>query len=112
MSSKSQSIDPLQTRIANAKTYLSKNPTKKRIEAATVFGIHPTTLYTSIARDTKPASEKQRGENNKILAEHQEKAIYHFVRSLLSYSIQPTHGVVFNAVIALKHAHMYELESE
>ena len=79
LSSKSQSIDFLQTHIANAKTYLSENPTKKCIKAATVFDIHPTILYTLIACVTKPVSEKQRGKNNKILVEHQEKAIYHFV---------------------------------
>ena len=112
ISSKSQSINFFQICIANAKTYLSENSIKKRIEAAIVFGIHLTILYTSIACDIKPASEKQRGENNKILAGHQEKAIYHFVQFLLSYSIQHIHEVVFIAVITLKHAYIYELESE
>ena len=79
MSFKSQDIDLFQSRITNAKTYLFKNPTKKRIKAVTVFDIPPTILYTSIACNTKSVSEKQRGRNNKILAEHQEKTIYHFV---------------------------------
>ena len=77
----------------NAKTFLLENPTKKPIHAATVFGIFPQTLYSLIARDKKPGSEMKKSEhkggNNKILEEHQEKAIHHFIRSLLAYNIQP-----------------------
>ena len=85
-----------------------ENPTKKLIHVAIVFGISPQTLYFSIARDKKPASEMEKsghkGENNKILEKHQKKAIHHFIQFLLVYNIQPTHGVVFNAIIALKQA--------
>ena len=80
MDSASQHVNFLKIRIANAKTFLLENLTKKPIHAATVFDIFSQTLYFSIARDKKPDSEMEKNEhkggNNKILEEHQKKAIH------------------------------------
>ena len=85
-----------------------ENFTKKPIHAATVFGIFPQTLDFSITRDKKPGSEIEKsghkGRNNKIFEKHQQKAIHHFIQSLLAYNIQPTHRVVLNTITALKQA--------
>ena len=37
-----------------------------------------------------------------MLSPAQEKAIHSFIRSLLQFSIQPTHDLVFNAICGLK----------
>ena len=94
----------LQTRISDAKTFLLENPDERTACAAQIFKIRPTTLYSSIATDKKSSSSAKsaRGGQNKILEEHQVKAIHHFIRSLLAQGIQPSHGVVFNAIVSLK----------
>ena len=101
----------LQTRISDAKTFLLENPDERTACAAQIFKIRPTTLYSSIATDMKSSfsdmkssssAKSARGGQNKILEEHQVKAIYHFIRSLLAQGIQPSHGVVFNAIVSLK----------
>ena len=107
----------LQTRISDAKTFLLENPDERTACAAQIFKIRPTTLYSSIATDKKSSfsdmksssnkkssssAKSARGGQNKILEEHQVKAIHHFIRSLLAQGIQPSHGVVFNAIVGLK----------
>ena len=87
-----------------------ENPDERTACAAQIFKIRPTTLYSSIATHMKSSSNKKSsssaksagGEQNKILEEHQVKAIHHFIRSLLAQGIQPSHGVVFNAIVSLK----------
>lgn len=37
-----------------------------------------------------------------MLEPHQEKAIHDFIRSLLLHDLQPTHDLVFNAIVSLK----------
>jgi hypothetical protein len=37
-----------------------------------------------------------------VLSPGQEQALHSFIRSLLEFSIQPTHGLVFNAICGLK----------
>ena len=110
MDSVSTHVGSLHTRIENAKAFLSEHPGEKIACAATIFGIAHTTLYSSIARDKrpKPDIEVKRGGNNKILDEHQTEVIHRFVRSLLAFGIDPSHGVVFNAIVSLKHAHSPE----
>ena len=107
----------LQTRISDAKTFLLENPDERTACAAQIFKIRPTTLYSSIATDKKSSfsdmksfsnkkssssAKSARGGQNKILEEHQVKAIHHFIRSLLAQGIKPSHGVVFNAIVNLK----------
>lgn len=101
----SQHINPLQMRIANPKTYLLENPIKKPAHAATIYDIFPSILYSLIIHNKKSVSKTSgnKGGNNKILGEHQKKAIHDFIQNLLIYNIQPTYRVVFNVIIALKH---------
>lgn len=86
-------------RIKNAKQFLIENPTENKAVAARVFEIKPKTLLLSMRRG--PA--KGKGGQNKILG-HQAKAIYQFIRSLLIHGIQPTHEVIFGAIMSLKRA--------
>lgn len=102
MDSVPNNADSLQTRIDNAKAFLRENPDEKIACAAQIFKLAHTTLYGSISRDKKPISRGQRGGQNKILDEHQVKVIHQFIRSLLAYGIEPSRGVVFNAIVNLK----------
>lgn len=104
MDSVPNNADSLQTRIDNAKAFLRENPDEKIACAAQIFKLAHTTLYGSIARDKKPISRGQRGGQNKILDEHHVKVVHQFIRYLLAYGIEPSRGVVFNAIVNLKHA--------
>ena len=66
-----------------------------------MFNLKDSTLRTFIASDKKPTSQGS-GSYNKILEQHQVNCIVQFIQSLLTYNIQPSHRVVFNAIIALK----------
>ena len=79
--------EDLSTRIRRAKAFLEENPTEKPIIAARIYNIYPSTFYSSLARP----SNRQYGGQNKILEEHHKQAIHLFIRSLLSYGIQPTY---------------------
>ena len=107
MDSVSSPIDSLRARIHNAKAFLRENPTEKIAAAAVMFELSHSTLYNSLARDKKPKSRARGGKHggqNKILKEHQEKAVKQFIQSLLMYSIKPSYDVVYNAIVSLKHA--------
>lgn len=95
---------PLEARINDAKAFLKENPGKKIAHAARKFEIHLSTLYSAIARDKNPRVPKKRGGQNKILGTHQVEALQIFIRSLLAYDIQPSPGVVFNAILRLKRS--------
>lgn len=94
----------LQTRIHDAKAFVKNNPDTKIAHVANMFTLPHTTLYSAISRDKKPVPSAQRGGYNQILEKHQVEAIHKFIRSLLVYGIQPTFGVIFNAIVGLKHA--------
>lgn len=63
-------------------------------------------MYNLLAHDKSKARAKKGkyGRQNKILKEYEEKAVEHFIRSLLMYSIQPSYEVVYNDVVSLKRA--------
>ena len=82
-------MDTVSTCIIDAKTFLKENPKETIACAARIFQLPETTLYNSIIRSKKPV--KKTGGHNKILEEHQVKAIHKFIRSLLAYGIQPSH---------------------
>lgn len=90
-------------RISNAKAFLKENPTERVAHVAQMFNIQDSTLRSSIASEKKLGGPGSGGQN-KILEEHQVGVIHQFIRSLLTYGIQPSHGVVFSAIIALKRA--------
>ena len=103
----SSPINFFQACIHNAKVFLRENSTEKIAAAAVMFELSHSTLYNSLARDKKPKSRARGGKHggqNKILKEHQEKAVKQFIQSLLMYSIKPSYDVVYNAIVSLKHA--------
>lgn len=104
-------MEPLSTRIDDAKAFLKENPDEKIAHVADKFCLHHTTLYSSIAHDKKPVSNIKKGGQNKILDEDQVGAVHKFIRSLLAYGIQPTHDVVYNAIVNLKRVQDPEKKS-
>ena len=94
--------DSIATRVQNAKQFLLENPKECIVCAARIFNLAETTLYSSIEREKTPP--KKTGGQNKILEEHQVRAIHEFIRSLIAYGIQPTHKVVLAAITTLKRA--------
>lgn len=94
--------DSLATRISNAKQYLLENPTETKISAALKFEVNVNTLGSSIRRQKIP--NRRRGGQNKILEEHETRAVHAFIESLLSNCIEPTHSLVFDAIKALRRA--------
>jgi hypothetical protein len=91
---------PLLLRLQDAKQWLQENPTESVITTSRLFKINYQTLYSSIKRPVACG----RGGQNKILQEHQTKAIHTFIRDLLSYGIQPTMRLVFQSIYTLKQA--------
>ncbi len=94
-------ITDLSTRIRKAKEFLQENPDEQTITVAWIYNIGKTTLRSSISR--RPAVS-DRGRQNKILQEHQQKALHQFIQSLLACQIQSTYQLIFNAICNLKHA--------
>lgn len=92
---------PIALRMENAKKFLVENPTQSKAVAARIFNVDVKTLILSMRR---PSSGKQVGGRNKILEDRQVRAIHPFIRSLLAHRIQPTHEVVFSAILSLKRA--------
>ncbi len=84
-----------------AKQFLMENPTESIAVAAKIFNVNVKTLTSSIER----GSSDKKGGQNKIMQEHETKAIDGFIRSLLVNEIPPTGGIVFSAIIGLKRAH-------
>jgi hypothetical protein len=87
--------------IDQAKKFLVENPTESRAMTARIFDIKPKSLTSSIRRDSGNEKEGQ----NKILQDHEMKALDAFITSLLIHQIPPTSGMVFGAIIGLKKAH-------
>ena len=92
------------TRLNDAKQFLIENPLESKICAARIFDIPRTTLQSSLAQNSASNEVEKRGGHNKILEKHQIKAIYEFIRSLLTYGVQPTHELIFNAIKSLKRS--------
>src|ERR1700761_1134398 len=92
---------PKEVRFAQAKAWMRVYPTETASSIAKTYGFHPVTFRSALSRD-KPSNTHQVGGLNRILSPTQEKAIHSFIRSLLQFSIQPTHGVVYNAICGLK----------
>src|SRR5207248_479500 len=65
-----------------------------------IYNVKVTTLYSQLSRQPTGTC----GGQNKILQEHHIRAIHDFIRSLLAYGIQPTHGLIFNSICNLKRA--------
>ena len=91
------------TRLNDAKQFLIEDPLESKICAARIFDIPRTTLLSSLAQNSASNEVEKRG-HNKILEKHQIKAIHEFIRSLLTYGVQPTHELIFNAIKGLKRS--------
>ena len=91
---------PSKVRLEEAKQWLYKNPTKKPITASRLFRVNYQTLISSLKR----SHVRPQGGHNKVLQEHQTRAIHTFIRDLLSYGIQPTDTLVFQSICTLKKA--------
>ncbi|MCJ1264380.1 hypothetical protein MMC22_004251, partial [Lobaria immixta] len=104
MDSISSLINSLQVCIHNAKAFVRENSDKTIAFAAETFELLRTILYNSLARDKFKARAKKgkHGGQNNILKGCEEKAVEHFIWSLLMYSIKPSYKVVYNAVVSLK----------
>jgi hypothetical protein len=83
-----------------AKHWLEANPTENIGTVCRLYQLNYHTLKSSIKRP----KWRPHGGHNKVLQEHQIKAIHTFIRDLLSYGIQPTMTLVFQAIYALKKA--------
>src|SRR5438045_4076701 len=90
----------LATRIQHAKQFLKENPDEQAMAAARIYDLNPSTLYSQLTR--RPIH--QHGDQNRILQDHHVRAIHDFIRSLLTYQIQPTFPLVFNTICNLKCA--------
>jgi hypothetical protein len=90
------------TKLAEAKQFLMENPTESKAVAAKIFKVNVKTLTASIRRGSGVGKH---GGQNKILKKHEEESIDAFIRSLLTYRIQPTTDLVFDAIVCLKRAH-------
>ena len=84
------------TRLNNAKQFLIENPLESKICAARIFDIPRNTLQSSLAQNSASNEVEKRGGHNKILEKHQ------IIRSLLTYSVQVTHELIFNAIEVLR----------
>ena len=91
---------PSNLRLKDAKQWLEDNPTESCVTASRLFKVNYQSLYSSINRP----HIRRRGGQNKILQEHQTRAIHSFIRDLLSYGIQPTVTLVFQSICTLKRA--------
>jgi hypothetical protein len=92
---------PTKYRIAQAKAWLRVYPDETAASIARLYGLIPNTFRSSLNRDTS-SNTHQVGGLNQVLSPSQERAIHSFIRSLLLFSIQPTHGLVYNAICGLK----------
>ena len=95
-------VTSISTRICNAKEFLHENPTEKTTTAARVYNLPPSTLQSSIDRTHKPRTGH--GGHNKILLDHEKKAIHQFIQSLLASGIQSTSQLIFRSICNLKRA--------
>jgi hypothetical protein len=68
-------LDDVLTRIQHAKAFLQENPDELLITAACIYGLPPSTLYSSINRALNRTSTYTHSNQNKILQEHQKEAI-------------------------------------
>src|SRR5436305_9386808 len=93
-------LTDLPTRIQQAKQYLKDNPDERPSTVTRIYNVKVTTLYSQLSRQPTGTC----GGQNKILQEHHIRAIHDFIRSLLAYGIQPTHGLIFNSICNLKRA--------
>ena len=59
--------------------------------------------YDTLKSSIKPL-KRPHGGHNKVLQEHQTKAIHTYIRDFFSYGIQPTMTLVFQTIYALKTA--------
>ena len=70
-------VDNISTRICNAKEFLQQNPTEKTRIAACIYDLHPSTLQSFI--DRAHHTKTRRGGHNKILQDHEKKALHQFI---------------------------------
>jgi hypothetical protein len=96
------SVESLSTRFSKAKALVKENPHERFVTVARIYFKLPSPYYSSIVRNKGPP--KKQGGHNKVLVKYQVQAIHGFIRSLLVHGIRPTHAVVFNAIVGLKHA--------
>ena len=87
-------------RIVSAKKFLQKNSEKTKTFAARIFNLSMKTIKSSIKRQSK----NQREGHNQILNVHQTQIMHQFITSLLTYEIQSTHDLMFDAIKNLKCA--------
>ena len=93
-------LTPL-TSLEEAKQFLEEHPSESKTTAAIIFGLNVKTLTASIRRN----SRTKKGGQNRMMKDHEIRALDQFIRSLLAHGIPPTHQIVFNAIGSLKRAH-------
>lgn len=70
-----------------------------------IFKIFHIFLQNFIAREN---SKRRRENHNKILQKHQIKIFHKFIKSLITYNIQSTKFLIFNAIQHLKRVENFE----
>jgi hypothetical protein len=85
-------------RLQEAKEWLDKNPEERISTASRIFKVNQKSLCTYINRTRKG----RHGGHNKILGDHQVRAIHTFIRELLSFGIQPTYPLIYKSICLLK----------
>jgi uncharacterized protein YcbK (DUF882 family) len=91
-----------------AKQFLKENLTESRTVTTRIFNVNVKTLTASIQRDVSKKNE----EHNKVLQNHEIKALDDFIRSLLRHEILSISQLVFSAIVRLKRAHHCETSSK
>jgi hypothetical protein len=101
-------MNSISARIQAVKEWLLENLNESKIVAAKLHQLLYITFCNFIKRTEKGL--QQRDEHNKILEDHEIKALHAFIRSLLAYNIQSTKRVVFNAVRHVKRLQTSDFE--
>ena len=92
---------PHTVRLAQAKAWLKVYPTETARSIARLYDLNENSFKSSLRRDTA-VNRHRIGSLNRVLSLGQERAIHSFIRSLLQFSILPTHALLYNAICGLK----------
>ena len=91
-------------RLRRALKFLDENTDEKPVTPSRIYDVAPTTVNSARRARRAGKPPKQRGRQNKILQDYEIQAIHNFIHSLLLHDIQPTHAVVYGAILSFKRS--------
>ena len=92
------------TQLRHAIQFLVDHPGEAQATAARVYHVHERTLSNAIAcsRVSQQRVNVQRGSQNKILIELQERVVYGFIRSYIKHNQLLARDVVYSVISRLR----------